>query len=316
MHFDFAQCKQKGSAVIFVLIGILILVGIAGGAYFFGKISNKPISTPSSVTQTQPTKAVDETANWKTYSNQLMGISFKYPASYKLRETTSSQTTFKGVGLEKDATYTLGGGQYDSNVLKTGVVISFVLRSSKDLSEATLKNEYGSGVILQKKILGQKEGIEVVFPNQGNNQPKHIFYILDSNILDISLDGGFETTPEQYSSYVSDFDQILSTFKFTPASSAGGGQNQGGNYKIGGSFTEKATEAEISSLSNKLGSNASSISLLESFPLQFQITSPSEASCGKAKKALSAFKFVDSVGDCQKVEAGTSDDSNQSIISQ
>lgn len=87
-------------------------------------------------------------------------------------------------------------------------------------------------------------------------------------------------------------------------------------YRVGGSFTEKATEAEISSLGSKLGSDASSVSLLESFPLQFQITSPSSSSCEKVKKVLSAFKFIDSFGDCQKVESGTSDNSNQSIISQ
>ncbi|EKD84788.1 MAG: hypothetical protein ACD_38C00161G0009 [uncultured bacterium] len=86
------------------------------------------------------------------------------------------------------------------------------------------------------------------------------------------------------------------------------------DYRLGGSFTEKATEKEIGSISSRFGSDVSSVSLLESFPLQFQITSPSQTSCEKVRKALAGLKFIQSVGDCQKVESGNSDP-NQSVIS-
>lgn len=33
---------QKGQILIFVLVGILVIVGIAGGAYYLGRQTNKP----------------------------------------------------------------------------------------------------------------------------------------------------------------------------------------------------------------------------------------------------------------------------------
>ncbi len=37
MHFDFAQCKQKGFAPILILVGILILALVGSVTYYFGK---------------------------------------------------------------------------------------------------------------------------------------------------------------------------------------------------------------------------------------------------------------------------------------
>lgn len=47
MYFDFAQHKQKGSILIFLLIGILAIAGI-GGAYYFGYDHGFEKSTESS----------------------------------------------------------------------------------------------------------------------------------------------------------------------------------------------------------------------------------------------------------------------------
>lgn len=43
MHFDCPQCKQRGFAPILILIGILVLIIIASGAYYLGKSSVNPI---------------------------------------------------------------------------------------------------------------------------------------------------------------------------------------------------------------------------------------------------------------------------------
>lgn len=75
---------QKGFAPVLILVGILVIMAIAGGAYYFGKISNKPTPTPPLVTQTQPTKAVDETANWKTFVNTVYGYSISYPSDWSV----------------------------------------------------------------------------------------------------------------------------------------------------------------------------------------------------------------------------------------
>lgn len=82
--------KQKGQLTIFILVGILVLAGVAGGAYFLGKSGqSKPGQT---VSQSQPTPQPtsgpqashipDPTANWKTYTNAKVGFQVKYPPRY------------------------------------------------------------------------------------------------------------------------------------------------------------------------------------------------------------------------------------------
>lgn len=69
---------QKGQIFIFLLIGILIIAA-AGGAYYLGR-STSPKSSPSPVI-TSPTpqpSPLDETTNWKTYTNDEFKFSFKY----------------------------------------------------------------------------------------------------------------------------------------------------------------------------------------------------------------------------------------------
>ncbi len=88
--------NQKGFAPILILFGILVIVAAAGGVYYLGRSSAKlpdtsPISVPTSQTSVSPTQppaktyispsptTINETANWKTYTNEKYKISFKYP---------------------------------------------------------------------------------------------------------------------------------------------------------------------------------------------------------------------------------------------
>lgn len=72
---------QKGQILIFLLVGILV-IGVAGGAFYLGRSTiQKPLPTPSTASQTpqpNPTPS-EETANWKTYTNNQLHYSIKYP---------------------------------------------------------------------------------------------------------------------------------------------------------------------------------------------------------------------------------------------
>lgn len=72
--------SQKGQ--IQILIGILILVIIAGGAYFLGKSSGPKPSTPitSQTPQPTPSPTPDPTANWKIYTGKY--VTFEYPPEW------------------------------------------------------------------------------------------------------------------------------------------------------------------------------------------------------------------------------------------
>lgn len=86
MHFGFAQCKQKGFAPVLILVGILVLGMVAGGAYYFGKsqVSKPQPQNPVIASQipqpvSSPSASPDETASWKTYTNNNFTFSIKYP---------------------------------------------------------------------------------------------------------------------------------------------------------------------------------------------------------------------------------------------
>lgn len=89
---------QKGQISIFLLVGILI-IAVAGGAYFLGKsTSPKPTATPTVISQTPqptatPSSTPDETAKWKTYIGETAytndgssTFQIKYPSEWQIED--------------------------------------------------------------------------------------------------------------------------------------------------------------------------------------------------------------------------------------
>lgn len=101
---------QKGQVLIWIIVGVLV-IAIAGGAYYLGKSwfleqqfaklkackqDTKVCSDGSTVSRINPNcefaKCSDEilqekTANWNKYENQKFGLSFKYPQDYLVEES-------------------------------------------------------------------------------------------------------------------------------------------------------------------------------------------------------------------------------------
>lgn len=86
--------NQKGFSPLIIILGIILVIGIASGAYYFGKTqvpkpqSQNPVIT-SQIPQTTPTPSpspapsgAGETANWKTYTNNY--FTFKYPTDWSI----------------------------------------------------------------------------------------------------------------------------------------------------------------------------------------------------------------------------------------
>ena len=99
---------QKGQGQVLILIGILIIAAVAGGAYYLGtfknvklqsqnpvvtsiQVSASPVSSSTSVVSSTPISS-DETANWKIYINSQFGFSVKYPPSWILHEYSVDKT--------------------------------------------------------------------------------------------------------------------------------------------------------------------------------------------------------------------------------
>ena len=100
--------REKGFAPILILLGGLILAGLAGGAYYFGKInfSPQPLSQPHTTQSSSPiaspspsatllvwpspvvTSAPIKIPGWKTYLSDDTKFSIEYPPSLSVQKNT------------------------------------------------------------------------------------------------------------------------------------------------------------------------------------------------------------------------------------
>lgn len=109
--------SQKGFAGIIIIIVVLILAGL-GGAYYFGKASNKSpqysfgVAEPDAKNLNDQSKKVIEekavstatsdssVANWKTYSNNELGFSVEYPSNWATEDIYDRSGKLYGKGLK------------------------------------------------------------------------------------------------------------------------------------------------------------------------------------------------------------------------
>ena len=197
--------NQKGQFPILILIGILVLVGVASGAYYLGRVSKsaqvvsqpQPTPQPTSVPQTSPN---DETANWKTYTNTKHNFSINHPINF----VESAQNTDYGFIGEKI-------------YFNVGTVNPLECRGACPVVKET--TEVQIATLNATKIYGYIGAI-------GGNIPQHILkYIFKKGDKYISFTlyarGQNDLTENPTGDYwpledtdIKLFDQILSTFRF------------------------------------------------------------------------------------------------------
>ena len=91
---------QKGFAPILILVGILVIVAVAGGAYFLGKqttihqfsLTSDASPAPTGAGNNPVPNGTGETANWKTYTNSEYKFSFRYPYSFYVKDISQIDT--------------------------------------------------------------------------------------------------------------------------------------------------------------------------------------------------------------------------------
>lgn len=191
--------KQKGFSVVFILIGILVIAGIAGGGYYFGKLPIKPTTkTEISVTPTAQPVKVDETANWKTYPNPDKGVFFKYPATWELHTLTYE----------------------DFSIIRAKTnLVGFVNLGKSDLSMQEVEKLHSYGVKKRENITSN--GYPVIrlsgFGGVGNKE--YVIDIISNNNATYTFSLSIEDKSLR-DSLVSEFDKVFSTFKFIDQSNS------------------------------------------------------------------------------------------------
>lgn len=190
--------------VMYLVLSLFILALLASTVFLY--YQNTQLKNILASYQTQPTVSptpttTDSTANWKTYTEILEKVSFKYPESWKLLEGE--------------------GGEYIvSSDNKTTLMTTGGLRlstSDKDLHNYLEKQtSYGNQnlkYLFEKPIeVDGAKGWYAHIKIASLNQEDIIFFLEDKNFTDRYTGLWLADTSDQYQDI---FDQILSTFKFT-----------------------------------------------------------------------------------------------------
>ncbi len=211
--------NQKGNVLLIVL---LIVAAIGGYLLYSGKIT-LPQKTSQQAT------SVNETTNWKTHTNTIVGYSFKYPDNlYVLDIELSTIRFFRNENEISPASLCLkqfvaetgycSSGELDNNVILIGIE-KFGREKYKTFEErkegkdgaiwglSNYKDSQGRDWVINGPATGQTAVIE------GEIAINDIYYVIDSVAGQGFYQTGKSFDAEKELELL--FKQILSTFKFT-----------------------------------------------------------------------------------------------------
>ncbi|OGY27544.1 MAG: hypothetical protein A2Z42_03035 [Candidatus Woykebacteria bacterium RBG_19FT_COMBO_43_10] len=206
----------------FILIGLFVVTLLIGGGVAIWLLLNHPSTKLPTQTSTSATSAEkDETANWKTYKNEKIGITFNYPNNWTLVKTWQSDQA--GLTVTSYFSYLNLAPQDYNGVL---ILINITLfENPKDLSaeeyEKKLEKETNIDWDLYNpsdKQLSTELGEDAFYRENGFCEPSpcDIYTLIYHNKGKIVRLSSFKKSPSEgkIPNQKRTFDQILSTFKF------------------------------------------------------------------------------------------------------
>ncbi|MCL5970263.1 MAG: hypothetical protein M1450_02040 [Patescibacteria group bacterium] len=179
-----------------------------------------------------PTQKIDETSSWKTYTNEKYGFSFKYPSGFNFEKQDNKLNIitvyFKHKNYNANQKNTFGkpdreSRQFFVELEKSNLSVEEYVVKTFDLKEfkiGVFKNfelgrepytypqtTHNSLVDEIKELnINGKKFIVVHIPGAANGD---YYYFVKENGITASSSNGY------FTSYIENFNQILSTFKFT-----------------------------------------------------------------------------------------------------
>lgn len=221
--------KSKGSKILAISIGFLVLSLIVAGAYFLGTktigqktctLEAKVCADGSSVGRVGPncefaacpTATPDPTASWTEYVNNIYGVSFRYPPGTKVLkcggEPSNSPETFSGTadGTETSCVF-LANAQ---NSLLGGISADF---SNEKNPNQTLFDymKIDKNSVVEKDVKG-RTGYEIVIEATDQHLRYKELVIELSPTTTVSFIGDYDSEEN-----INRTDQIFSTLKFIEA---------------------------------------------------------------------------------------------------
>ncbi len=186
---------QRGLLLPVIVVALLLLI-VGVGAYYLGRRTQSvpQQSTTPQVAVTSPT-IPDSTANWQTYTNQKYNFAIKYPSDWKYIEVPNNkyQTQYDGVWLlPKSSTPPLPNSD--------GLTVPIALQLST--TDPSINPQFIDNYKSESYLIGILQGKRITGTSKAGMAIDEIVIKANTFYIDAKTHGA-------------NFDQILSTFKFT-----------------------------------------------------------------------------------------------------
>lgn len=210
---------SPGFSLLIVILGFFIaaLIGI-GGWYIWQKdhkdTSKHPSSSSSTSTNTnsQTDQQSDPYEGWKAYTNSTYGISFKYPADWKVDEvdgTTDAPSATKPITVR----FTVNVKRNQDTKYNNTVSIE-VLNDSLSEAEAWYDKSFSGSAQVNKETgeLKGRQSVQYVPPEGSNSSSKlYLFDVSGKTYLFRSLNETLNVQTD--ADYWAKFDKVFDSFE-------------------------------------------------------------------------------------------------------
>lgn len=209
---------QRRFALRLGIVWLVVLLGVAGGAYYLAKANFlQPRPTPDAsppINNSQPTvpSSFDPTAKWRTYTNTKYGFTVKYPPDYRVVGCKDCLDFPLATSVTFEPPDAKDFGKITISVTKERQENQTVEQYLDEIGGLT-----GKVVAPETRQRFELNGSEVltISTNTGYEN-KHIFLVRGNRGFDIGFAGyptGWKGLSPEDGKKVAVFGQMLSTFK-------------------------------------------------------------------------------------------------------
>lgn len=228
------------SKVIPIVLGVVAVTIIAIGVYLLGTKQNQTPVQNIAQTTPIPTPTSDPAANWKTYTNTKQGFSFKYPPEWDMEVGSQVEEGEIAPALNIHNHYVSDPSKGHYNYYFGDIVgINIKKTSNKSLDQEIQEDIKMSGNIFENIrhfVVDSIEGRRFTF----NGQYAVDTVLVKNNEFELEISHRLAVDKSNKNSINKEiFNQILSTFRFLPASPTGGNQSEKVEISNGGTYIGK-----------------------------------------------------------------------------
>jgi len=201
---------KKAKNIQTIILVILLMISLGVGGYFayiyYQKSEQQTSETPITQTAPSPTPTPDPTANWQTYSNSVQGITFKYSPLWSLVEKEGQ--------VEQGTTYNTQV-QLQQNEAKITMVFNMDgIGGQGQTYQGQPFNLDGNNLFRFVKT-NSYDNTQMVGISTSLTNTLGVFEVNGKTYSIILAYPVSDSQTEIGNSLEKEFDQILSTFKFT-----------------------------------------------------------------------------------------------------